>query len=245
MNHSPIIHEWFFPEGPTTFEYPLPVEEFLVDHESVLPEWLRNFASKNVAEAKQSFSDYVQSISFPGIQPILDVVGYLEPYSVVVQESRSWLLCKNPNRFKEPSGPRNMLQLPPPNENVDWPSFFKAEKFDPLKHLIKYFGGTRLDMPPTCGFDYPDQLIPAVEDPDDGIWMNIDTWTGSVPVFSFGGGDAVLVRPDAQFGIWDHECGSKENCAVRHIGSFDEFVKLVSKQFEPARSGVLSSNYWG
>ena len=114
--------------------------------------------------------------------------------------------------------------------NVEWPSFFDSENFTPLKHFLKYFGGTRIDIPPTCGTVTPNCLNPVSEDPETCAWKNIGTWDGTYPVYHVGNGDVVLVRSDGIYGTWSHELGNDPNGAVNVLGSFAEFVQYVATE---------------
>ncbi len=230
MVYSPIIHKWFYPEGPDTFEYPLPVEQFIEGHDSRLPEWTRSFASLSLTDANQAFGKHINSIAHPDISAFTSVCESLVPYSIVVCESYSWLLCKLQDQFDESSAHGNMLQLPAPHLDAEWPTVFDSENFTSLRRFLKYFGGTRIDMPPTCGPLTPEKLQPVTEDLDTYAWKNIGIWKGAYPVYNVGNGDVVLVRSDGTYGIWCHELGDEPNGAVNDLGSFGQFIEFVAKE---------------
>ena len=235
MDYSPTVHEWFYPEGPDTFEYLLPVERFSDGHDSKLPEWTRDFASLPLEGATTAFAKYLDSIARPEISEFTNVVRTLTPYSIVVHQTDSWLLCKTQEQFDETSAHGNMLQLPAPHVNVEWPSFFDSDRFTTLKHFLKYFGGTRIDIPPTCGILAPDRLAPVTEDFETYAWKNIRAWDGTYPVYNVGNGDVVLVRSDGTYGYWSHELGNDPSGAVSVLGSFADFVEYAATETGIAR----------
>lgn len=230
MKTSPIVHEWFYPEGPETFEYLLPVEQFSLNHGKCLPEWTQRFASLSTSEAKQRFDEYLKSVAIPEISAFIAIAETLAPYSIIVHETDSWLLCKREDKLDELSGHGNMLQLPAPRFNVEWPSFFDSEQFNSLKHFLNCFGGTRIDIPPTCGVLEPLNMQPVSEDFETYAWKNIQTWDGSYPVYHVGAGDVVLVDSACKFGLWSHELGGDPDGAVQELGSFIQFVEFVTKE---------------
>ena len=150
METSALIHEWFYPEGPDTFEYLLPVESFSPDHGKTIPEWIQGYASLTPAEASKRFVEYLDSIALAEVVAFTRVVKTLAPFSITVHEADTWLLCKRRDQFDERSAHGNMLQLHGPHDNFGWPSFFDSDRFNPLKHFLKYFGAARIDIPPTC-----------------------------------------------------------------------------------------------
>ena len=230
MNYRPLIHEWFYPEGPDTFEYPLPVEHFLHNHESEVPGWIHQFAKMTPSESKQVFSEYVASIDRAELSAFIRIVKSLAPYSIVIHDSNSWLLCKTEDQFDEPSVHGNMLQISAPAETIEWPLYFDSEAMSPLKHLLHHFGDTRIDVPPTFGIICPMNMEPAIEDDKTFAWRNIGNWTGAYPVYDEGNGDCVLVRSDGVFGKWCHELCDEPTGAVTEIGSFSQFIEYLANE---------------
>lgn len=230
MSQSAIVHEWFCPEGPDTFEYPFPISGAEVKPQSALTEWLREFLNLTGTEARIVFQEYLATISTPQLSPLIRVLESLEPYSVVVHESDSWLLCKVPAQLHETSSYGNMLLLPSPAYPDRWPVEFDLEIFNSLKDLLVSFGGMRLDIPPTCGLAKSVDLKPAIEDETTKAWANIGFWTGSYPVFNVGNGDVVLVRADGTYGRWNHELADEQGGAVSEVGSFSDFIQFVIDQ---------------
>lgn len=228
METSPIVHEWFYPEGPDTFEYLLPVAQFSRDHRKLLPEWTLDFAFLTTKKAKQRFDEYLDSIALPEISAFTKIAETLFPYSVVVHETESWLLCKSESQFDGISAHGNMLQLPAPHNNLEWPAFFDPGKFNSLKQFLRYFGGTRIDIPPTSGIISPSNMQPVAKDPETYAWKNTQNWDGAYPVYNVGNGDVVLVDSNCKFGTWYHElCGDPKG-AVQELGSFAQFIEFVA-----------------
>lgn len=235
METSPVIHEWFYPQGPDTYEYLLPIGSFYADHSKLLPKWTQGFATLTPAQSKPRFAEYMASVTLPEISTFTNVVKTLTPFSIVVHKTDSWLLCKREDQFDKPSVHGNMLQLPAPYKNVEWPQFFDSDQFNPLKHFLKYFGNTRIDMPPTCGTRSPIEMQPVFEDVESFAWKNIQSWDGSYPVYNVGNGDVVLVDSNFEFGVWCHELCRDTNGAVQKLGSFQQFMEFVTNETGLAR----------
>ena len=243
-----IIHEYFYEGGPDTFEYVFPIRDMAPDHEQRLTDWLRRFLHCVPQELESLFRRYLTEIATPEINPLLDLLARLTPYSIVIQDEDAWLLCKLPEEFSQQSNHQNMILLPGPNDLSDNCPELSNHSSAPLRHLLKHFAGTKIDIPPHAGFVWPEQWKPAIDDSETGLWENIQSWENSIPIYQPGNGDAVLVNSAGQFGKWDHEMTSPEfvermirihgmtppddgDSAVFLIGGLAEFVEFLVADF--------------
>lgn len=233
MEQRAIVHEWFYPGGPDTFEYLLPVESFSPEHSTVLPAWIMDYASLTPGEANRRFADYLDTIDQTALSDFTRVVETLAPFSVVVHQDVSWLLCKRTDQFGAISGHGNMLLLREPHKHVPWPSFFGSDKFDSLKRFLTHFGDARIDMPPTCGILSPVNLQPVTVDLRADAWKKLQHWAGSYPVYNIGNGEVVLVNSRCEFGIWGPGRGHSPNstaAAVEPLGTFADFIQYAASE---------------
>lgn len=202
---SLIVHEWFYDGGPETYEYLLPCRKVDPKHENLFGDWICRFTNLSPSDASLELHHYLDEIEIPEIAPLTNLVRSLKPNSLIVNEDQVWLLCKSAELFSELSAHGNMILLPPPTENVEWPTKLSHASFDTLRHLMCHLGGMRIDIPPTCGMHRILEMQPAIEDENTGLWTNIRSWEGSFPIYNVGNGDTVLVDANGQFGRWDHE----------------------------------------
>ena len=201
---STIVHEWFYEGGPETYEYLLPCRDVDPRHAKHLGGWIGQFATCDPRAAAGELAGYLDSIETAEISKFTQLFRDLVPASVVVHQDHAWLCCKSGQLLADPSAAGGIL-LPPPNETPHWPRELSGNAFGPLRHLMRCFGGLRLDIPPTYGLMFPEHMVPAIEDEQTFCWKNIRSWEGAFPVFNVGDGDTVLVRPDGRYGRWDHE----------------------------------------
>lgn len=95
MNSSPVIvHEWFDEGGPDTFEYLLPVTELPQDHDRLTSDWTREFVGKESSDAKRLYDHFLGSVETAQNSKLISVLRRLRPFSLIVQGSQHWLLCK-------------------------------------------------------------------------------------------------------------------------------------------------------
>lgn len=241
---SVIVHEWFGEGGPETFEYLLPCRNVDPEHARLFNDWIGRFVNRSPADAKRELKTYLDAIDTAEIARLTGLIRGLAPCSVIVFSETVWLLCKSPELLEERGAHGNMLLLPPPNDYQEWPNELTGDAFRPLRHLLRYFGGMTIDIPPTCGVLKPDGIAPAIEDYNTFNWRNVRSWAGSFPVYNVGNGDWVLANPDGRYGCWCHEMTDPafveklvrdgmvrpDDGAVFLIGDFDDFLDYVIAQ---------------
>lgn len=233
MNYRPLIREWFYPEGPDTFEYLLPVELFLHNHDSEVPVWIHQFARRLGTNLNSFLANTLRQSTDLSYPHSLELLNHWP-------RIRLWFMTQvvRKTSLTNPASMGICCEFRHQRKLLNGRFTLILKQCRPLKHLLHHFGGTRIDVPPTFGFICPMNMEPAIEDDKTLAWRNIGNWTVAYPVFDEGNGDCVLVRSNGVFGKRCHaQCDERMG-----ISRDDRFATLYSAQTLVAflRLGQLS-----
>lgn len=220
--NSHIIHEYFYPEGPDTHEFRLEAPEVHDEYKALMSDWLRGFLGLNQDQATKRFTDYLDSFATPVLAPLTDALRQNVPTSILTHESKAWLLLKAPDETEEPYG----LSIPSPHESLpdSLLAAFPLAQHNDAEAIIRHFAGYRMDIPPTAGLHWPEDIQLASEE----ITHSDPDWAGAIMLYLPGNGDVGLLNPDGRFGFWLHELGYGCPAGAGAIEVAGDISKLLS-----------------
>ncbi len=225
-----IVHEYHYPGGPQTYEYPIgsPIP---TDHLNCMSPLVRDTATQPIDSVREllasSWSDLHHTVA-----PIGTYLLSLKICSVAFTES-SGDLCQSWIVFRGSNSDQCLLGSPSIRSaeilNAAW-----IAKVTGLQHLLTAFGNLQVGMIPPCsGFYVGDRL--THESDNELCWGPTGKWENALPIFHDGSGNSICVSTDGAIGIWSPH---QFQCIA---ASLPEFVTMfVNRQ----RSGQSPQTEW-
>lgn len=203
MPQKPIVHDYFYADGPKTYEWPLPVEP----KQTKLPLPDTFLAHKQLDSRTVADLMFSKSLRPKGAVS-RKVLSWLKPYtphSLVAFEENAWVLFKHKSKLNEVSKHGNAILIAAdrsvPKEIAGFPIADHPEFFEFLT-LFKNILGL---IPPTGGIWRGDKPLGRLAT-NEMHWggQRMEPWINSLVIYILAAGDVLLLAPDGRLGCWNH-----------------------------------------
>ncbi len=212
-------------------EYPLPCSLMPPQTATVLHGWIRAFIGMEVPGARVRLETRWANIAQPGLRHLADYLLSFAPSSVIVRNSCSWLVLKDPAKAViENVGDQWFIAPPPDSDFLEHRlKAFGLETHDLVRDFTLCFGGLREDIPNLSGEFVAVQAWEPFAGPElkyiRETCRNFNDWEGSLVFYQSRNGDQLLLHPYGNVGWWSHESDEVYDL----LGSFDAFPEYCCR----------------
>lgn len=213
--YPPITNEYAFPLVPT---------DGRPEDRAILRKFVEQYGESATA-IDAALMRRFNFIKHAEVEDFLEVFGEFSPYSVAILEGRSWIA------YADPVDPLSvapfMIPAHPKSVDSDLVSPFPLQHFPHIIEFLSCFAGLTRYFPPFAGVYHIEDIAPAHMNDETGIWLGIGAWAGSIPIYSVGNGDSILMNESGEAGYWSHEYGQP-------TGDLKEYYDSIG--FEPVET---------
>ena len=192
-----IIHEYFYTDGPQSYEYPVGCS-IPVDHFNCFEPFVRDVVKLHADQIREQLATQWLDIH-PIIEPIASYLLSMEVCSFVFTESSggscpSWIVFRG-------SHDQQLLLGSPGKPSDEISNSAWINKIPGVRQLLIEFGNLQVDMIPPCeGFYIGDRLVHEAD--DQLCWGKTGTWENALPFYHDCAGNSICVSTDGEIGIW-------------------------------------------
>lgn len=229
-------------EPPITREYtfPLAPQDAQPDDKARIEKFVEEYGESSTA-VDTTLMNRFDSISCDEVDEFLEVLGDFRPFSVAILEDRTWIALADP--VDPMSAAPFMISADPIPVESEMVSPFPLERFPHIIEFLTQFSGLTRYFPPFAGVYQVADIVPAHMHEETGLWLGIGDWAGSLPVYSVGNGDSILMNEVGRAGYWSHEYGQPTGDLRNHYDSIG-FKPVEMLPDDPIKAIVKELRRW-